>query len=67
MAVTVVEVSSDTCDRCGPSVRAYLYARMPSGLSLSYCGSCGTRFLDNLILQGATIADHRDQIGEGSR
>lgn len=64
MSTVVVEVIEDTCDHCGPSVRAFLYARMPSGRSLAYCGSCGTRYLAGLLEQGATIADHREQIGK---
>ena len=58
----VIEVDEDTCDRCGPSTVAYVYALMPSGRSLAYCGSCGTRFMDGLIEQGATIVDQRHRI-----
>ena len=60
--MNVIEIIDDTCDQCGPHVRAYLYARMPSGRPLSYCGSCGTRHYDALILQGATIIDQRHRI-----
>ncbi|WP_295035577.1 hypothetical protein [uncultured Microbacterium sp.] len=62
--MTVIEVTADTCDHCGPSTKAYLYARMPSGRSLSYCGSCGTRYLPGLLEQGATIIDQRHLIGQ---
>lgn len=60
---TVIEVAEDTCDHCGPAARAYLYARMPSGRSLAYCGSCGTLYLAGLLEQGATIIDQRHRIG----
>lgn len=60
----VIEVAADTCDHCGPSVKAYLYARMPSGLGLAYCGSCGTRYLAALLEQRATIIDQRHLIEE---
>lgn len=59
----VIEVATDCCDQCGPSTRAYLYARLKSGRTLSYCGSCGTRHEHALRAQGATIIDMRHQIG----
>lgn len=60
--MNVIEVDTDTCDRCGPNVRAYLYASMPSGHTLAYCGSCGTRYEAGLREQGARIIDQRHAI-----
>jgi hypothetical protein len=59
----VVEVDADTCDgwKCG--VPAFLYAEMPSGRSLAYCGHHGTQYLPGLTAQGARIIDLRYLIG----
>lgn len=59
-----ISVDRDECDACGDAahVQAYLYAEMPSGHTLSYCGSHGTRYLDGLIKQGAKIVDLRHLI-----
>lgn len=48
---------ADFCDNCGPSTRAYLWAEMPDGKELSYCGSCGKRFRRGLLLSGAKVLD----------
>lgn len=48
---------TDTCDRCGPAVRAWVYVSMPSDLELTFCGHCGRRFREALIDQGAVIID----------
>lgn len=60
----VVEVDADECDACPAAahVKAFVYAEMPSGLSLAYCGSHGTRFLAALIAQDAHIIDLRHLI-----
>lgn len=60
----VIEVPVDTCDQCGPTTRAYLYARLKSGRTLAYCGSCGTRHEHALRAQGATIIDQRWKLNE---
>lgn len=59
-----ITVDSDECDACGEQahVQAFLYAEMPSGHTLSYCGNHGTRYLDELIRQGATVIDMRHLI-----
>lgn len=57
----VVEVDTDTCDAC-PSVahvKAYVYAQMPSGLTVSYCGSHGTKYFTELAQQAVKIIDLR--------
>lgn len=62
---TVVEVDTDTCDACPADahVKAFVFAQLPSGRSLAYCGSHGARHMDALILAGATIIDRRHPIG----
>lgn len=45
----------DYCDKCGPSIRAYVYAEMSSGLPLTYCGHCGTLYWNGIIEQGGKI------------
>lgn len=47
-----------TCDHCGPAVKAYLFVRV-RGTELAYCGSCGTRYFDNLVKVGRVIVDLR--------
>lgn len=61
--MNVIEVDADTCDRCGPNVNAYLYAKLRTG-TLAYCAHCGTRFLPELERQGARIIDMRHLIHE---
>lgn len=58
---TVVNVEDDLCDACG--CRAYVYAELPNGGSLAYCGSHGGRFIPKLTDLGATIVDLRHMIG----
>lgn len=55
---------NEACDRCGPFVRAWVFVDMPSGLPLSYCGHCGTRFWGALNAQAALIHDERHMIGK---
>jgi len=55
---TVVEVASDGCDRCGPHVKAFVFAKLRTG-SLAYCAHCGTRFWKNLTAQAITVIDQR--------
>jgi hypothetical protein len=61
--IKVVEVEHDTCDRCGPSVKAFVYAKMHSGVTLSYCAHCGTRFWEQLNAQASTVIDLRYMVG----
>lgn len=61
-----IEVETDQCDAC-PSeahVKAFVYVKMPSGRTLSYCGSHGTIYLPELARQAATIIDLRHTIHE---
>ena len=59
----VIEVDADRCDgrRCG--ARAYVYAEMPSGHTVSFCGHHGTEYMAGLLDQGATVIDLRHLIG----
>ena len=41
----------DYCDKCGPSIRAYVYAEMASGLPFH----CGTLYWNGIIEQGGKI------------
>lgn len=55
----VVEVSDDTCDEC-PSearVKAFIFAQLRSGLSLSWCIHHGRTHLAALAEQDATVID----------
>lgn len=61
--VHAITVDTDECDACTDAhVQAFLYAEMPSGHTLSYCGNHGTRYLDGLTRQGAKIIDLRHLI-----
>lgn len=53
----------ETCDHCGPAVRAYLFVQV-NGTELAYCGSCGNRYFDNLVKAGTVIVDLRHAIHE---
>ena len=56
----VIEVDADTCDECGPTVKAYLYAEHDNWpASLAFCAHCGTKHLDRLIATGAHVIDLR--------
>lgn len=61
----VVEVPTDECDACGDAhTKAYVYAEHPNwAASLAYCGSHGTRYMNELRACGATIIDLRHLIG----
>lgn len=60
----VIEVPDDFCHACGPGskTRAYLYAKLPNGDGVAYCGHHGTAKLAELREQGADIVDNRDRI-----
>ena len=60
--VTVIEVSTDTCDAKNCGCPAYLYAKMPSGNALAFCGHHGTEYLPRLREQSAKIIDLRHLI-----
>ena len=52
----------DTCDNCGPAVRAYVYAERGER-ELTYCGHCGARFMPKLKATGWIVRDYRYLIG----
>jgi hypothetical protein len=56
---TVIEVTRDYCGACDIDVPAKLYARLPSGKTLTFCRHHGTECLPGLLADGATIIDHR--------
>jgi hypothetical protein len=56
---TIIEVERDYCDACDIDVPAKLYAKLPSGKTLTFCRHHGTEYLPGLIADGATIIDHR--------
>ena len=62
---TTVEVAADECDECPAlaHVAAYVYADLPSGRTIAYCGHHGTIHLTALHAIGATVIDLRHLIG----
>ncbi len=57
---TVVTVDDDRCDACGS--RVFVFAELPDGGSLGYCGHHGSRFLPRLTEIGATVIDLRHMV-----
>lgn len=55
----VIEVAVDTCDECPAEahVQAYIFARLESGRSLSWCIHHGRTHLAALAAQNATVID----------
>ena len=49
----------DTCVGTGAHVEAFVFAELPSGLSVAYCAHHGTRYLDRLREIALIIIDHR--------
>lgn len=50
-----------TCDRCGPTVFAYVRAEI-GPYELTYCGSCATRYWSGLVEVADRIVDNRHLI-----
>ena len=62
---TVIEVEVDWCDACsgsGAQVKAYVFAELPSGRTVCYCASHGTRYWDALNAQARFVVDMRDTV-----
>lgn len=57
-------LANDTCDSCGVSSKAYVWALMPSGNELTYCAHHGARWHDGLLTQGAVIRDLTHMVTE---
>lgn len=57
----VIEVAVDECDACPAEahVKAYVYAQMPSGHTLSYCSHHGSEYLPELTRQATILVDLR--------
>ncbi len=49
----------DTCAGTGAYVEAFVFAELPSGLSVAYCGHHGTRYLERLKEIALVVIDHR--------
>lgn len=62
--IVTIEVDTDFCDACPAEakVQAYLYAELPSGRALAFCGHHGTEYLPNLELIHAKVIDLRHLI-----
>jgi len=61
----VIQVDTDLCDTCaghGGKVQAYVYAKMPSGRTVSYCAHHGTKYWDALNAQADVVIDMRDTV-----
>lgn len=54
-------MEEETCDRCGPAVRAYVYAEI-GDTYLAYCGSCATRYWSRLNEAADRVIDMRHLI-----
>jgi len=49
----------DTCAGTGALVEAFVFAELPSGLSLAYCAHHGTSYLERLREIALVVIDHR--------
>jgi len=57
-----IEMAPEYCDTCagtGAHVEAFVFAELPSGLSVAYCAHHGTRYLERLREIALVIIDHR--------
>ena len=59
--MVTIEIAEDECDQCPTEahVKAYVYAVLPSGRTIAYCGHHGTQHLDALHAQAVHVADFR--------
>lgn len=64
--VHAITVETDECDACPADahVKAYVYALMPSGRSISYCSHHGTAYFPELARQAETLIDLRYTLTE---
>ena len=66
-APSVVNDAPEYCDTCagsGAYVEAFVFAEMPSGLSVAYCSHHGTKYWVKLNEQAATVIDFRHYVAE---
>ncbi|GAA1979953.1 DUF7455 domain-containing protein [Microbacterium pumilum] len=49
----------DTCAGSGANVEAFVFAELPSGLSVTYCAHHGTIYLERLREIALVLIDHR--------
>ena len=63
--VAVVADAPEYCDACagtGAQVEAFVFAELPSGGSVAYCGHHGTKYFDRLCEIALVVVDHRDHV-----
>lgn len=60
--LTCIEVADDLCDAKDCGSKSYVFALMPNGYSVSYCGHHGTEYWDGLNRTATTIIDLRHTI-----
>ena len=53
--MTIVTPETETCDQCGPAVKARFVVALPEGNILAYCGHHATEHRDALKGLGAFI------------
>ena len=61
-SITHTGVAPEYCDTCagtGAYVEAFVFAELPSGLSVAYCAHHGTRYLERLREIALVLIDHR--------
>jgi len=59
--VVVDGLEDDRCFTCG--AEAFVYAKMPSGRAVAYCGHHGTAYWEQLNVQASKVIDMRHLIG----
>ena len=60
----VVEVDYDLCDAKNCGAKSYVFAQMPNGYSISFCGHHGTEYWDGLNRTAVVVIDLRHTILE---
>lgn len=59
----VVEIADCLCDAKNCGAKAYVFALMPNGYSIGFCGHHGTEYYDNLCKVAVHLIDLRATIG----
>lgn len=61
-----ITVDTDECDACTADahVKSYVFAKMPSGRTVSYCYHHGTEYFTELARQADTLIDLRYTLTE---
>ena len=58
----VIEVADDLCDAKNCGAKSYVFAQMPNGHSVSYCGHHGTEYWAGLNRTATVVIDLRHTI-----